>query len=446
MHDDYARMYHCLHCQLKLAQHNQFETFKQVYSHWEREHNNQLRTLPFYFYTTEYGNCAYCDHVGTYWELEKHQSKKHPSFPLAITDIINCEKCALCSYIGKDVPAHSQVHRIYRKNFSRRHIARMTNPLSYTDETYDERLLLRIHQKHRCLECGLAFDTAFLQRQHFLFRHQQSAQSLLKCNAKIFYDNSRHMICGCCCAQIPWNGFFEHIKTVTFEYPCEKCSFTFLDLVDLIVHDRTDHNINNSTFMRTSQLSNRLKKYYQSTRIVHGNGLVITRQNILSTKFDDWPEFSDYIEGLIETVKSRLKEMKFFEMGRVEPKKRNKMSQTVVVVQNEIEKSGLSRSHGNASIHNDDKTKTDADDKNGESSGTNTSMPKPPKTIAYKRLSKGAGARILCEKVIEKEPTPTKSKKKAKPNKKTNQTNETDHGGQSVITRSTQTGDSTTSV
>lgn len=429
MHDDYARMFHCLHCQLKLGNQNRFETFKQAYNHWEREHNNHLQTLPFHFYTTEYGNCAYCDHVGSYWDLLKHQSTKHPSFPLAITDIINCRKCALCSYIGTDVPGHSQVHRIYKKNFSSRHIARMTNPLSYTDETYDERLLLRIHQKHRCLECGLAFDTAFLQRQHFLFKHPQSAQSLLKCNAKIFFDNSRHMICGCCSAQIPWNGFLEHISTVTFEFPCDKCSFTFIDLVDLICHDRTDHNINNSTFMRTLQLSNRLKKYYQSTRIVHGNGLVITRQNILSTKYDEWPEFSDYIDGLIETIKRRLKEMKFFEMDCEEPMKWNKRNQMICQNEKEQETNPLGlQGSGNTNHSYYDKMKKEDDVGKGEINEINITIPKPSKAIAYKRLSKRTGARILCEKVIEKKSNQPIPKKKAKSNKKKiNTTNETDY-------------------
>lgn len=328
------------------------------------------------------------------------------------------------------------MHRIYNKNFSRRHIARMTNPLSYTDETYDERLLLRIHYKHRCLECGMAFNTAFLERQHFLYRHPQSARSLLKCNAKIFFDNSRHMICGCCCARIPWNGFLEHISTVKLEFPCEKCSFSFIDLVDLIIHDRTDHAIKNSMFMRTSQLSNRLKKYYQSTRIVHGNGLVITRQNILGTKHDDWPKFSDYIEGLVETVKSRLKEMKFFEMSCVEPKKRNTMSQTDFWNERKTPNSS----------NNDDETKKDDDNKKSESSQTNASIPKPPMNIVYKRLSKNAGERILCEKDIENKPTQPKPKKKAKPKQKTKQTNETEHSQSAVTTRSTQTDGLTTRV
>lgn len=385
VHHDSPRMFHCFHCQLKLGNLNQFKTLKQVYTHWENEHINQLLTLPFYFYTTEYGNCVYCDHVGTYWELQKHSATKHPRCPLAITDIINYRKCALCSYIGDDIPKHSHVHRNYRKNFSSRHLSRMTNPLTYTDETYDERLSLRIHKKHRCLECGAAFDTSLLQRQHFLYKHPKSAKTLLKCNAKIFHDNSRQMICGCCCIRIPWNTFREHIKTVKLEFPCEQCSYTFTDITHLIIHDRINHNINNSTFLRTSQLSNRLKKYYLSTRIVHGNGLVITRQNIISTKFNDWPEYSAYIDELVEDVKSRLKNMNFMEMSQTADINEAKTSNSIMCNQDS----------SSISNKNDDKIKMDGDDEKSENSETNTSIPKPPKNIVYKHLSKGAGERII---------------------------------------------------
>lgn len=323
--EDLPQLFHCLHCHGKTGKENEFRSVQDVYNHWTYTHNDDMNTRPFHYYMTEYGGCHHCDYIASYYELMKHHKEKHLPEPFVIIDMSNYQKCALCSYIGTDVPKHFAVHRIYAKNFRKRHIARMWSPICMTDETYDERWLKKLHRKFKCNECGAIIETDFLLRHHFITFHKTpTAIPTARYNAKDCFDLSRYYLCGCCNKKVEIDAFMEHMKNHIFQFPCAKCPFTFTDLVDLIVHDYTNHDMDNTLHTRIIQYSNHLQKYYYSTRMIHGNGLVLTKQNLLSTKYDDWSEFSDYIESMVRFFKFRYRKLK----SSLSAMKRNKFTQT----------------------------------------------------------------------------------------------------------------------
>lgn len=304
---------------------NYFDSLNDVHHHWIQHHTDRMKTLPFNYYMTEYATCFHCNFVGAYYELMAHNKEHHNTSPFVITDVINEMKCALCPYIGNGIVQHFASHRIYAKNYYQRHIARMWSPICITDETYDDRYNDRYHHKYKCADCGNIAETEFLLRRHFLLVHHNPAVAT-KLNAKDFFDPTRQYLCGCCQMRIAFEDFLEHIQNHVFEFSCTSCPFTFNDMVDLIVHDRTDHDIDNSMTSRIDQYTNRMQKYFYNTRMIHGNGLVLTKQNLLSTKYDDRSQFMNFVQKMARLIRFRCRQMAQTNTGKLQHK--NKFTQT----------------------------------------------------------------------------------------------------------------------
>lgn len=76
-------------------------------------------------------------------------------------------------------------------------------------------------------------------------------------------------------------------------------------MLALVTHDKQSHGVMNSFEYRCMQFKNRLIRNYLKTKVVFGNGLVLTKQNLLNTKYDDSKQFDVFIEALIKIKKER---------------------------------------------------------------------------------------------------------------------------------------------
>lgn len=72
--------------------------------------------------------------------------------------------------------------------------------------------------------------------------------------------------------------------------------------MELVIHERDDHNTN-ALNSRCSAFSDRLKKLYFNSKVIFGNGLVLTNHNFKGTIYDDSAKFDAFVERWIENVK-----------------------------------------------------------------------------------------------------------------------------------------------
>lgn len=86
---------------------------------------------------------------------------------------------------------------------------------------------------------------------------------------------------------------------------CSKCDFKANDLIDLIVHDKDDHHISSLNY-HCLDFSEQLKKQFFNSKVVFGNGLILTNHNFKNTIYDDSKQFDDFIESLVESVKRKF--------------------------------------------------------------------------------------------------------------------------------------------
>lgn len=295
--------YRCVHCHDENQWIETFNAVKDVYTHWWVTHTDtQLK--PFRYFVVEYVACYHCSAIGTHYELVKHhKTSSHATMPFAIVrQQSSAQQCALCPYSGTGVVAHFQtMHKFVLKTLSVRQLRSIHIPFRLTNTQLDAYLFQKLHKKQKCGNCNEIFEIERELRDHHGMCHKAQKMTI-----KEFYDNNNmHLVCNCCHMKIDRSLYLSHIEKRPFDFRCHKCVFSARDMIKLVKHDAKAHGHRNSFECRCMQYKNRLKRDYLKTQVIFGNGLVLTKQNLLGTKYDDSQQFEVFVDKLLEIKKER---------------------------------------------------------------------------------------------------------------------------------------------
>lgn len=275
-----------------------------MYAHWLTWHTSPANLKPFQYFVVEYVSCYHCPAIGTYFELVKHHKDAHRSADrFAIVSQSDRKKCALCPYYGYGIIAHfDTVHKLVIKTLSTRQVRSANIPFRMNNTILDGHLERKFHKKQKCGCCNAVFEIERELREHHSKCHQMSKMTI-----KEFYDNNNtHLICNCCHTKVDRNLYLGHIETHAFDFECNICNFYTTDMIELVKHDKVKHGFKETFQYRCLQFKNRLKRDYLKTRVIFGNGLVLTKQNLLNTKYDDSKQFEMFVDTLLKIKKERL--------------------------------------------------------------------------------------------------------------------------------------------
>lgn len=294
--------YRCAHCQDVNQWIESFNGLKDVYSHWLSWHTDSTNLKPFQYFVVEYVACYHCQFIGTYHELIKHHKQTHQSNQFAIVSQSDSKKCALCPYHGLGIIAHFDTqHKCVLKTLSVRQLRSANIPFRMDNTILEKHLEKRLHKKQKCGCCNANFDTERELRDHHSKCHKMSKMTI-----KEFYDNNNsHLICNCCRVRVDRNLYLGHVENHAFNFKCCHCKFSTKDMIQLVKHDKHAHGLMNTFDYRCMQFKNRLKRDYLRTRVIFGNGLVLTKQNLLTTKYDDSKQFDMFVDTLLKIKKER---------------------------------------------------------------------------------------------------------------------------------------------
>lgn len=295
--------YRCVHCHDVKHPIETFPALKDVYAHWWSSHTDLTDIKPFQYYVVENVACFHCSTIGTHYELVKHHKNSHPSMTFAIVRQTNQEnqQCALCTYSGTGIVGHFQtMHKFILKTLSVRQLRCIDIPFRLNNTQLDAHLKQKLHKKQKCGSCNAIFDTEREVRDHHGKMHKT-----LKMTIKEFDNNNIHLICNCCNIKIERHLYLGHIEHYALKFKCHKCAYDTNDMIELVKHDKEAHGYSDSFEYRCMQFKNRLKRDFLKTRVIFGNGLVVTKQNLLGTKYDDSEQFEVFIDKLLEIKKER---------------------------------------------------------------------------------------------------------------------------------------------
>lgn len=102
--------------------------------------------------------------------------------------------------------------------------------------------------------------------------------------------------------------FFSHIENHRQMFACSKCDYKTRNVIDLIVHEKDDHRVNSLNY-QCLEFSERLKQQFFNSKIVFGNGLILTNHNFKNTIYDDSKQFGDFVDSIIENIKRKYDRM-----------------------------------------------------------------------------------------------------------------------------------------
>lgn len=303
--------YRCVHCYNAQKQTETFDAVKDVHFHWQQAHSKFGTHKPFQYEVVEYVSCFHCVPlqevvIGTHYEMIIHHKQHHPALPFAVVRPNDSKKCALCPYyshLNTSLVAHFQTkHKIRLRQWSPSQMRRIKIPFRLSDRQLARLLDKQMHKKQTCGHCGAMYDTQRALRHH----HSRVHESLKLAINELHDANVMHLICNCCNRAIDRNLYSSHIQLRSSEFSCQNCAYRTIDLAELVRHDRRDHQLTNTFNRLADQYKSRLKSDYLKTRVVFGNGLVVSKHNLLGTRYDDSEEFYAFTDNLVEIKRERI--------------------------------------------------------------------------------------------------------------------------------------------
>lgn len=102
-----------------------------------------------------------------------------------------------------------------------------------------------------------------------------------------------------------------HIEKHPTNFECSKCAFKSGQsghLIDLVAHEKDEHRRNSLNY-HCMEFGEALKNQFSNSKVVFGNGLVLTNHNFKNTIYDDSKQFDAFIERLIEKIKMKFSRM-----------------------------------------------------------------------------------------------------------------------------------------
>lgn len=115
-----------------------------------------------------------------------------------------------------------------------------------------------------------------------------------------------YLICNICNVKIDSDLYLNHLEEHSFQFTCTKCEFSTDDLVDVAFHEHQKHH-NDTSKLHYTQFIERLKSHYFCTKAVFGNGLILTKYNLLGTNLNDYNEFRYMIETIVDIKMKKYK-------------------------------------------------------------------------------------------------------------------------------------------
>lgn len=272
------------------------DNIENIYSHWLKSHAQQ----PFQFYACEYAWCNYCLFVDTFSELKNHQRIEHPNKPIVLVNRSSLTECALCLSDGENLKQHFQTEH---KNIEDLNVF---GPICVSKEILKKLLTINVYKKRECLYCFAVFDTPEAMRTHHKANHAGSDLNFGELSNK----RNRHLICNYCKTKIRCSHYFHHIQTHLYEFKCSEleCDFRGHKLSELIFHDQKIHR-KSTVYDNCDQYHDDLTEDYLKTKFIFGNGLVLTKQSLIGTKYDDFDEFKRFLHDLIQKEKKDYLEL-----------------------------------------------------------------------------------------------------------------------------------------
>lgn len=234
-----------------------FETFNDVYNHWEFDH---CEDLPFRLIAFGKAACFYCRKCDIFPKLKDHHRRKHPSEIFIVVNRQDNTKCGLCHNFFS-TPTEMMLH------FSTQH-----DPSNYTD----------IHS-----------PVCFTQSE---------MEHLLSINSSEKMDHSgqiESIICGYCNKKERNEiSFMQHFEQDPLQFMCSTCSILGNSIQEIVQHEVFAHKLPLDPLKHSRGLVNRMEKRYLRTKIKFANGLILFKHNLLNTTLDDRIEFWPIIKRI----------------------------------------------------------------------------------------------------------------------------------------------------
>ncbi|XP_055302403.1 uncharacterized protein LOC129568480 isoform X2 [Sitodiplosis mosellana] len=268
--------FYCVHCSdSNDANESNSGTIEDVYGHWLSGHTDLKNVKPFWFYVTGTLACFYCNFVCNYQEMVKHHQDNHTDEPFAV--------------VTQADPEHDGLFQ-----------STLFNPARLSVGILGKLFAIDIHKKRQCGRCDIILET-----QHEMEVHQTAEHNGETISSEYFDGQSAYVICDHCSCKVDGTKFFHHIESHRYNFPCSKCDFKTKNLIDLVVHEKDEHRTNSLNY-HCFEFSERLKKQFFNSKVVFGNGLVLTNYNFKNTIYDDSEQFDTFIASLIEKMKRKF--------------------------------------------------------------------------------------------------------------------------------------------
>lgn len=290
IHTDFMK-FGCFHClSSKTAADFYSDDIELVYGHWLSAHTDLPKAKPFQFYVTQLVACHYCSMIGSFSEVIKHQKTVHPTNALILANQLNREQCALCHRVG-DLDDHfERAHKVILSKHS-------LNPFRVTDIILKEVLSIDIHQKRQCGHCKMIFETF-----HELEYHNSMKHSKLAIISNVVANEKRaNMRCEECNLMTNQEEYFKHLEKHSFQFKCSECRFQTKILAELMAHDARAHK-SKVVKVQSEEFISHLKDVHSKSKMIFGNGLILSNFNLTGTKYELSVKFSKVLKTLEERV------------------------------------------------------------------------------------------------------------------------------------------------
>lgn len=286
--------YHCAHCLREYKDSCQYDTIEKVFKHWKQRHTKPDNFQPFRFHAVDMITCFHCDFIGVYQAVKEHHNEEHPNEQFAVVALNDDQKCALCPFLGVNITKHfDECHKavLYENNF---------NPTAMPEACLKELLKTNLNYRYQCSGCARCFD-----QEHTLIEHIERTHPDSGVFSKPVQSNVIKMIILPCCSdeETKTDNLFKHLESHQRDYKCPGCDFVAKSIHVIDAHYKVH------TTMPPMDLAAHVKQIlladYLSTNVVFGTGLIVTKQNLLGTQFDDMNQFEEFRQNFL-SVKREL--------------------------------------------------------------------------------------------------------------------------------------------
>ncbi|XP_055305930.1 zinc finger protein 142-like [Sitodiplosis mosellana] len=286
-------MYTCAHCP---ETGTYFSKVEDVLTHWSKTHETEDQ-LPFRFHAIPLVACIHCQTLSTFHDLVRHHAQKHSNQPFVAVNPINQNQCSVCNFVSDNLIDHFCLEHstILQEN--------IMNPVCLSEGTVNQLLEINVRKNFKCGRCDTILETENDMKDHYLDEHKT-----LEFDRIEFNDNqSVQLLGGCCHLDLDQITFFEHLANHERNFCCPKCTFHTSDSFEFMDHGIEAHEIHNDAC--TLDLNN-MKTWYWNSRYVFGNGLVLSKYNLIGTSIDDSQRFKEFAQTFVaEREKSHYKKL-----------------------------------------------------------------------------------------------------------------------------------------